>query len=1300
MREKILKNRHFRWWKSVVTALAGVVVFCTTYALILPAITMENQAYCGYEEHTHGEDCYTVELVCTLSNEPAEVHEHTESCYKEEEKLVCGMEEAAAHVHTIECQSVEKVIGCGQEESAGHTHSDSCYVVEKQLVCGLEENEEHTHLEECYIENSVPVCGQEESAGHTHSEECYVENMIYICGMEETAGHTHTEACYEASEVLVCDLETEADIEEHIHTEECYQRVFACEKEEHVHEKICYSDKTADVETAEDWEQTLPEELTGVWAEDLLAVAESQLEYKESTRNYIVADDGEIKGYSRYGAWDGNAYGDWCAMFVSFCLNYAEVDEELMPREAGCQKWIELLAEEEYGLYREAAAYEAVPGDLIFFDTEGDEGSDHVGIVVEVLEETEENSRQIRTIEGNTSDMVCYRTYEIDDESIIGYGALPEKPEEEAAGEDKVVDEDVTEQETSEIAMEEYTYANKKIVVSVAVPEGTVASESAELRVELVESEYEESECGEKLEKTESEGEDTEQSELSKTESENLEEIIESEIDEGNQRIIEQKTCRIGLFDNEEELALECENIQVTINYLTETKEPASLIRATLTDAGQEPEAILSEAEGVSGETVTLSFTAGKLSDYSITIEESSTQEMVPLESPMLFSAQPQMLMTLSEDGKLVAGEYGKFVLSYNETKDAFIRDSAYAKFYNEDSPLGTAGSFHVVGFDTVTLKTHTNGNVLAKNLYAGANFGTNNYPYELSYVQNYLQVNENSASKAEHMLVLGDSHEMKLVDNGNYPALVGEYGNEQKISRPANIVVDADTANAPFIDLARVEAEISGLSDKLAAKASTGVTKYQEQHNQSNCSFTLENPDDIGYYHMTASELASLPNELHMKGFESGHQGTIVMNIDCTGATSFTMPNAIIYVDGKEQSTNEVTEFSAGKVIWNFINADGVQIRTQRMTGMVIAPGATVEISQNLNGTVVAENVTVSAESHRTDFTGTLEEFEYDPGTLEDEDGPYIILYKVDSANINNHLAGATFKLEKWDGSTFQTVWDQEPVKDDGSLLILDRLVTDDGKTYKVALSYNVAYRLTELTAPNGYEIKAEPRIFYISNQDTNKYQMLLPSNIEVKEFSGYVMYFTNYEKETEEPEEPEVPEIKYTALTVKKQWLDKAGDMLETAPTDFISFKLMQNVCLEDPAAAQNALTPVKIREYQTESYHIYAASNWSMQITGLPLNGMEMINGTETQVFYTYYVVETQTEGYDVTYQGNADATEGNIVIINQAIEEEHYELPETGGPGTYVYTAGGILLLMVSALLYINQKNRRKGGIDSN
>lgn len=74
-------------WNRVVRVLAGIVVFCTTYALILPAITMQQEPICGIEEHVHDESCYVeVEtqeplLVCTLTE-----HEHEESCYPLEKK--------------------------------------------------------------------------------------------------------------------------------------------------------------------------------------------------------------------------------------------------------------------------------------------------------------------------------------------------------------------------------------------------------------------------------------------------------------------------------------------------------------------------------------------------------------------------------------------------------------------------------------------------------------------------------------------------------------------------------------------------------------------------------------------------------------------------------------------------------------------------------------------------------------------------------------------------------------------------------------------------------------------------------------------------------------------------------------------------------------------------------------------------------------------------------------------------------------------------------------------------------------
>ena len=50
--------RRKQLWYRMVSGMACVVVFCTVYALILPAITMERETYCGLTEHTHSEACW------------------------------------------------------------------------------------------------------------------------------------------------------------------------------------------------------------------------------------------------------------------------------------------------------------------------------------------------------------------------------------------------------------------------------------------------------------------------------------------------------------------------------------------------------------------------------------------------------------------------------------------------------------------------------------------------------------------------------------------------------------------------------------------------------------------------------------------------------------------------------------------------------------------------------------------------------------------------------------------------------------------------------------------------------------------------------------------------------------------------------------------------------------------------------------------------------------------------------------------------------------------------------------------
>lgn len=390
-------HKRKRRWYQVTTCLAAAVVFCTTYALILPAITLEKQ--CALPEHTHTEACYTSEqgdLICTQSTEPQ--HTHTEECYQETRDLVCGMPESTGHTHGAECYDEEGNLICGQEESQGHVHGEDCYEASRQLICGQTEEPAHEHTEACYSWNQVLTCGMEE---HTHSEACTAtepeepeepEEPVF-CGKEP---HTHGEDCRDAQGELTCTLE------------------------EHTHSLACYADPGADVETAEIWEQTFGDvTLTGDWRLDTLAIAQSQLGYAESTKNYVVAEDGQtLMGYTRYGAWQGDPYGDWNTMFVAFCLHYGGAEN--IPTDKDCGSWAAALADG----FLPAQSHEAAPGDLVFFDRDGDGTADRVAIVAEVTE------GGFTAIEGNAEHAVGQRAYEAADSVILGYVVLPQGPKE------------------------------------------------------------------------------------------------------------------------------------------------------------------------------------------------------------------------------------------------------------------------------------------------------------------------------------------------------------------------------------------------------------------------------------------------------------------------------------------------------------------------------------------------------------------------------------------------------------------------------------------------------------------------------------------------------------------------------------------------------------------------------------------------------------------------------------------------------------------------------------------------------
>ena len=138
-------QRKKRWYR-VVTRLACVVVFCTVYALILPAITMEKGA-CEIPEHTHSEACYTqvtsatrTEPVCTI--ESLNLHQHDDTCYDSEGNLTCGYADFVVHQHDLACYDENGNLWCPLPEIETHEHTRSCYAVP-------EAEEPHVHTDAC-----------------------------------------------------------------------------------------------------------------------------------------------------------------------------------------------------------------------------------------------------------------------------------------------------------------------------------------------------------------------------------------------------------------------------------------------------------------------------------------------------------------------------------------------------------------------------------------------------------------------------------------------------------------------------------------------------------------------------------------------------------------------------------------------------------------------------------------------------------------------------------------------------------------------------------------------------------------------------------------------------------------------------------------------------------------------------------------------------------------------------------------------------------------------------------------------
>lgn len=325
-----LQRKALRRYTALLLVLAMITTLFVNWQLHSDGIAATAQYQCNQEEHTHTADCYTKVLVCGYEEgQPEDWNATFDDSASLDESFGVDAEDDGIALFSAEPEYIY----------VPHEHTDDCYQEVKTLTC-LEE--EHVHGDDCFDpEDGSLICEQFE---HVHDDSCYTTDYELVCGLEdgelvEELNPAYTavaafEAPVAAKPVVVSPV-IEAPI--HYHTDDCYEEVLTCGLEEHHHTVNCLADPLADVEDESDWLAKTNTALSGDWSADLLTVAQSQLGYEQSEKNFeLDADDGvTVRHYTRYGEWYGNPYGEWDVMFLSYCLNYAGIPQSAIPQRAG-----------------------------------------------------------------------------------------------------------------------------------------------------------------------------------------------------------------------------------------------------------------------------------------------------------------------------------------------------------------------------------------------------------------------------------------------------------------------------------------------------------------------------------------------------------------------------------------------------------------------------------------------------------------------------------------------------------------------------------------------------------------------------------------------------------------------------------------------------------------------------------------------------------------------------------------------------------------------------------------------------
>lgn len=188
--------------------------------------------------------------------------------------------------------------------------------------------------------------------------------------------------------------------------------------------------------------------------------------------------------------------------------------------------------------------------------------------------------------------------------------------------------------------------------------------------------------------------------------------------------------------------------------------------------------------------------------------------------------------------------------------------------------------------------------------------------------------------------------------------------------------------------------------------------------------------------------------------------------------ATSVDFSGGSVHVDGTQLNTsapsfwlpaeNALLAKYAEKIIWNFPEAESMDIYASGVVGSVLALDTYIEgHGGSINGMLIADTFIMANGHELHSFMLNNNIFDFTNNT-EDLVGS-VVLYKVDADDNDIFLRDAVFRLEVWDDNT--SSWLSYSTE-------TDSLTTNRYGRITVAELPEGEYRFVEITPPNGYDL------------------------------------------------------------------------------------------------------------------------------------------------------------------------------------------------------------------------------------